>query len=196
MKSKPTKENPGIVFLQIAVQMTGKEVGGFEPYHMRMRKLAVAVLYCSALDDYRVYTESQVGNLLDTLKSARFVVGYNCLGFDYEVLRGHSSFQCPRTLDLYQIFRETMGFGVSLDNMASSTLGGDWVSDGNADTALWKAGKVDAIIDQCKQDVDLMCRIYKHGMDHKSIGFTNAHGQKITAPIQWKAASFTCNGNQ
>ena len=187
MKSESANVTPGIVFLQIAVQKTAQEVGGIGPSQNRKRKLALAVLYCTALDDYKVFTEAQVESLLDTMHAAEFVVGYNCLGFDYEVLRGHSSFRCPPTLDLCQIFRETMGFGISLDNMASSTLGGDWVSDGNADTALWKEGKFDVIIDQCKHDVDLMRRIYKHGMDHKSIGFTDENGVHHTVPIQWQA---------
>ena len=186
MASKSADKSPGIVFLQIAVQKTASEVGGFAKGCTRKRKLAVAVLYCSAQDDYRVYTASQVEKLLDIMKSAKFVVGYNCLGFDYEVLRGHSSFPCPPTLDLLQNIEKTLGFRVPMYNVASSTFGVHLQSNGNNQTALWKDGRLDVIIVQCKQDVDWLCRIYKHGMEHKSIYVTDQNGRLLTVPIEWE----------
>jgi DEAD/DEAH box helicase domain-containing protein len=149
------------IYLDVEVQRTADEAGGWHRDAFRKRSLAVAVTWCKQ-HGYRDYFEQDVRQLLRDLRAAQCVVGYCCLSFDYEVLRGHHRFRTPPTIDLFKIVSFAQGFRVSLDSLVRGTFGRRRSSDGNRNTELWKKGKTEAVVRACRRDVLLIRRLHEH----------------------------------
>src|SRR5512139_3585593 len=95
--------------------------------------MSVGVTYSTARGDYRIYGEPQVNDLIEELRRADLVVGFNVLRFDYEVLTGHNDFFDPSqipTLDMLVELAKHLTFRPSLDSIATATLGVEKTSEG------------------------------------------------------------------
>ena len=69
-----------IVYFDLETQRTANDVGGWDKkYQMGM---SVGVTYSTADDTYAIYPESRAGDLVNRLRKADLVVGYNILHFD------------------------------------------------------------------------------------------------------------------
>src|SRR5271168_182935 len=79
-----------IVYFDLETQKSADEVGGWDKIlDMRM---SVGVTYSTERGGYKIYGENEVNALIDELRRADLVVGFNSLRFDYEVLLGHNPF--------------------------------------------------------------------------------------------------------
>jgi exonuclease I len=67
------------------------EVGGWS--NIKKMGMAVGVCYETSTKKYHVFEEHQVADLINLLRSADLIVGFNHVRFDYEVLRGYNSFR-------------------------------------------------------------------------------------------------------
>ena len=72
------------VFFDLETQKLFQEVGGRDPSKLL---LACGVTFSTVNNEYKVYWENQALSLIDELKSADKVIGFNIREFDYEVLR-------------------------------------------------------------------------------------------------------------
>ena len=120
------------LFFDLETQKTFDDVGG--RHNTRQLGLSVGVTYSTADQDYHVYTEGDVKDLVQDLSQADLVVGFNVLRFDYEVLRAYSDHpftQIP-TVDMLDHVYRALGFRVSLDSLASATLSAKKSADGLA----------------------------------------------------------------
>src|SRR5580692_12294713 len=90
-----------IVYFDLETQKSADEVGGWD--RIRDMRMSVGVTYSTARGGYRIYPEAEVNALIDELRRADLVVGFNTLRFDYEVLAGHNpffDFEQLRSLDM------------------------------------------------------------------------------------------------
>ena len=83
-----------VVFFDLETQRSFDEVGGRR--NIKRMGLSVAVTYNTATAEYRYYTEENVNDLIEELKAADLVVGFNVLSFDYEVLRSYTDYPLKR----------------------------------------------------------------------------------------------------
>src|SRR5687767_2820242 len=79
-----------IVYFDLETQKSAEEVGGW--HKIRDMRMSVGVTYSTARGEYKIYSEGQVNHLIEELRRADLVVGFNNLRFDYEVLLGHNDF--------------------------------------------------------------------------------------------------------
>ncbi len=79
-----------IVFFDLETQKSADEVGGWNNKHLM--RMSIGVIYSTRLGDFQVFEEDDVQELIDSLRDADLVVGYNIIGFDYPVLAGYSDF--------------------------------------------------------------------------------------------------------
>ena len=154
------------IYIDVAVQKTAEEAGGFDVEDMRRRKLAVAVTWREQHDGFRSYYEQDCQRLIDDLNAAECVVGFNCIGFDYEVIRGHLPFDTPNTLDIFRLVSERTGFRVPLASLAVGTLGDGNYPSGLDTTKQWRKGRREYVIESCKKGVELIRRIHLHIQQH------------------------------
>jgi DEAD/DEAH box helicase domain-containing protein len=78
-----------IVVFDLETQNSFDDVGGYR--NTRALKMSVGVTWNSADQAFHRYGEQDVPALIEELKSASLVVGFNVLNFDYEVLMAYTS---------------------------------------------------------------------------------------------------------
>ena len=175
-----------LVFFDLETQKLFHEVGGREP---RKLLLACGVTYSTAKNDFTVYWERDAQALIDELKSADKVIGFNIREFDYEVLRPYAptfNFGSLRTLDLLLDLRRTLNFGLSLDSLARACLGETKTADGVQSVEWFRAGEKDKVAEYCKADVDITRRVYKFGRDNGFVYYYSKLGSKLKVAVNWR----------
>ncbi|MCK5306072.1 MAG: ribonuclease H-like domain-containing protein [Candidatus Omnitrophica bacterium] len=148
--------------------------------------LSVAVAYFYKDNSYRVYTEENIGEFLPLLKAAELVIGFNIKGFDYPVLEKY--FKEPldevRTLDILYKVHASLGRRIKLDYLAEATLGSKKSADGLMAVKFWRSGRIDELIDYCRQDVKLTKELYEFGCQNSYLLYRKyGHLEKI--PVSW-----------
>jgi len=70
-----------IVYFDLETQRTANDVGGWDK--KRDMGMSLGVTYSSHLNEYRIYSEKCVNDLICQLLRADLVVGFNVVNFDY-----------------------------------------------------------------------------------------------------------------
>jgi DEAD/DEAH box helicase domain-containing protein len=175
-----------VVVFDLETQNLFQDVGGRDPARLRV---ACAVTWSAARADFAVYWEDDVPALLDELRSAERVVGFNILRFDYEVLRPYApqaNFRAFRTLDLMTQIHQRLNFRLSLDSIARATLGTAKAADGVQAVRWFRAGELDKLVEYCKADVDATRRIYEFGCQHGFVHYYSRLGSKLNVAVNWR----------
>ncbi len=175
-----------IVYFDLETQKSADEVGGWDK--IREMRMSVGVTYSTARGGYRIYPEAEVNLLIDELRRADLVVGFNSLRFDYEVLVGHNPFfdvdQIP-TMDMLVELQKTLQHRLSLDSIASATLGVEKTSEGLQAIRWFKEGKMMEIAEYCCYDVKITRMVHEYAMSYKQLHYVNRFGKKLTVPVAW-----------
>jgi len=174
-----------IVFFDLETQRSFQEVGG--RHNIPRLGLSVAVTYSTADGEYHHYTEETVDELIEELKSADLVVGFNVLSFDYEVLTAYTDHplrQLP-TVDMLDDIYRTLGFRVSLDALASATLGVGKSADGLQAIRWWRQGQMKELFDYCQQDVEVTRQLYEFGKQNKYVQYQDRQWRVRRVPVNW-----------
>ena len=174
-----------ILYFDVETQRSFDEVGGRG--HIRDLRLSAAVTYSTADGAYRHYTEETVADLIAEIKAADLVVGFNVLNFDYEVLRAYTddSLEEIETVDLLDHIHKRLGFRVSLDNLASTTLGTSKSADGLQAVRWYKEGRMQEILEYCQQDVEVTRRLYEYGKQFKHVKFRDRNFRERAVSVSW-----------
>jgi len=174
-----------IVYFDLETQKSAEEVGGWDK--ISRMGMSIGVTFNPARGEYRIYAEKQVNDLLADLQRADLVVGFNVLRFDYEVLHGYTPFdlrQLP-TLDLMVDLQNKLQHRLSLDSIATATLGVEKTAEGLQALQWFKEGKLMEIAEYCCYDVKLTCLVHEYGRKHKQLFYHNRFGKKLTVPVNW-----------
>jgi DEAD/DEAH box helicase domain-containing protein len=171
--------------LDIETRFSAREVGGWGNTHQM--GVSCSVVYDSVSDDFRVFTQEQTSELGEYLGKFSLVVGFNLIKFDYRVLKGQSSFDFHSlpTLDILVDVEKRLGHRLSLDHLACHTLGAGKSASGLLALKWWKEGKMDKIIEYCKQDVVLTRDLYRFGLGSGYLVYQNKSGRKVRVPVSW-----------
>jgi DEAD/DEAH box helicase domain-containing protein len=175
------------VFFDLETQNLFEDVGGRD--HMDKLLVACAVTWSTEKNDFSVYWEKDVPALVAELKSATKVIGFNLRGFDYHVLQPYSPetrFVAVPTLDLLQDLQKILGFSISLDSIASATLGATKSADGVQSVQWFRAGELEKVAEYCKMDVDITRRVFEFGRDNGHIFYKSKLGSKLKVNVKWK----------
>ncbi|HWB58707.1 MAG TPA: ribonuclease H-like domain-containing protein [Chthoniobacteraceae bacterium] len=177
---------PNIVYFDLETQRTANDAGGWQK--KRDMGMSLGVTYSTALDEYRIYTEKRVDELVEQLVKADLVVGYNVINFDYEVLMGYTILDLPhqcRTLDLLADVESRIGLRPSLDSVAHASLGVGKTADGLDAIRWWREGKLKEIAEYCCYDVKCTKLVHEFGVANKKLHFSDRFQQKRTVPVEW-----------
>lgn len=174
-----------IVFFDLETQRSFQEVGG--RHNIRKLGLSVAVTYSTADGEYHHYTEDNVADLIEELKAADLVVGFNVIRFDYEVLRAYTDDPLRKlpTVDMLDDIYRTLGFRLSLDALASATLGTTKSADGLQAIRWWRQGKLQELFDYCQQDVEVTRQLYEFGKQNKYVQYRDRQWRMRRVPVKW-----------
>ena len=175
-----------IVYFDLETQKSAEEVGGW--HRIRDMRMSIGVTYSTSRGDYKIYGENQVNDLIEELRRADLVVGFNNQRFDYEVLLGHNDFfdaeQVP-TLDMLVELQRTLQHRLSLDSIAHATLGVEKTSEGLQAIRWYREGKLAEIAEYCCYDVKITKLVHEYGAAQKKVHYTDRFGKKMSAPVGW-----------
>jgi DEAD/DEAH box helicase domain-containing protein len=174
-----------IVYFDLETQKSAEEVGGWD--NIRDMRMSVGVTYSTARGGYQIYGEKQVDDLIKELLRADLVVGFNNLRFDYEVLHGYTVLdlrQAP-TLDMLVELQKVVNHRLSLDSVATTTLGVEKTAEGMQAIKWFREGRMLEIAEYCCYDVKITRHVHEYGCQHKQLFYKNRFGGKVTVPIAW-----------
>ena len=175
-----------IVYFDLETQKSAEEVGGWD--RIRDMRMSVGVTYSAARDEYRIYSEKQVDDLVKELARADLIVGFNNLRFDYEVLHGYTAFdlrQLP-TLDMLVELQNTLQHRLSLDSIATATFGVEKTAEGMQAIQWFREGKLMEIAEYCCYDVKLTRLVHEYGAAKGQLHYHNRFGKKLSVPVGWR----------
>ena len=176
-----------LVFFDLESQNLFEDVGGRE--NIDKLRVACGVTWSTQKNDFSVYWEKDVSALIDELRSATRVIGFNLKGFDYLVLQPYAPeirFASIPTLDMLLELQKILGFRISLDSIASASLGATKTADGIKSVEWFRAGELDKVAEYCKADVDITRRVYEFGRDNGHIFYKSRLGSKLKVDVKWK----------
>lgn len=173
------------VYFDLETKYLANEVGGWHNIHKM--ELAVAVTYSTADGAFHHFTEAQADELVAQLLQADLVVGFNVLRFDYTVLQPYTEVALKKlpTVDMLQDLYRQLGFRVSLDAVASATLGTGKSADGVQAVQWFREGKIEQVLAYCERDVQVTRDVYEFG---KQNGFVRFHDRRYhvrQVPVRW-----------
>ncbi|MFI0347467.1 MAG: ribonuclease H-like domain-containing protein [Chthoniobacterales bacterium] len=180
-----SKAPSNIVYFDLETQLTANDVGGWD--RKADMKVSLGVIYSTAKNEYEIFSEQRVPELIDTLTKADLVVGYNVRRFDYEVLMGYTILDLPHhlpTLDLLEVVEKSAGHRLSLDAVATATLGIGKTGDGLDAIRWWREGKMMEIAEYCCFDVKVTKMVHEYAMAHGELHFMDRFSRKQTLNLK------------
>lgn len=154
------------IVLDLETQKNFSEVGGRNKHHLLL--VSVAGIYFYPEGRFQIFTERELNKLGEALLTADQVIGFNVKQFDYQVLRPYLnfSFDDVPTLDILQEVEKVLGHRISLEAIATATLGIGKTGSGNQAIQLWKNGQLEDLKRYCLNDVKLTRDIYEYGQKY------------------------------
>lgn len=159
-------------------------VGGWKNF--KQLEVSVGCAYDSKTDEVLTFLEKDMPELC-RLCEERLVVGYNIIGFDLPILEKYGL--KLEGLDTFDIMLEVQNVSnwrfVKLEKVAQATLGTGKSAEGTMAVKWWEEGKVDKIIEYCKQDVVVTRDVFNFGRENGFIKIAKAEGEAAQFPVQW-----------
>ena len=179
---------PRVQYFDLETQKSAEEVGGWGNIHKM--GLAVGVVWDSLDQEFFTYEERDAAQLVEKLRTADLAVGFNIIGFDYTVLQPYSDFDLQEinTFDMLVDVKKNLGFRLSLNHLAEQTLNAEKSADGLVSLQWYKEGKINKIIQYCKQDVKITRDLYLFGEKHGYIKYKSKSGNSLELKVNWKTS--------
>ena len=175
-----------IVYFDLETQRTANDVGGWDK--KRNMGMSLGVTYSTGLDEYRIYPEKRVDDLIQQLLRADLVVGFNVVNFDYEVLMGYTILDLPHHLQTFDLLVEVEKVARNkppLDNIAQATLGVRKTADGVDAIKWWRERRLLEIAQYCCFDVKVTRLIHEHGVRNRELFYIDKFNRKQRLEVAW-----------
>ena len=187
-----TSNKHRILYFDLETQKSADDVGGWDKVHKM--KLAVGVVWDSLEQKFFSYIDSEASQLVEKLKTADLVVGFNVAKFDYGVLQPYATkmdfdLEEITTFDMLIDINKKLGHRLSLNHLAENTLNAKKSADGLVSLQWYKEGKIDKIIEYCKQDVEITRDLFLYGESHGYVKYSTRSGVAKDLKVDWERAS-------
>jgi predicted PolB exonuclease-like 3'-5' exonuclease len=161
-------------------------------------KMGISVGVARVGDDYKVFMDDNLNELVELLEGAEMVSGFNIIGFDIPLLEATIGRKLKLSVvyDMLEISRMAVGWspgkpyskypiGLKLNDHLSEMFGDQKTEDGADAPLFWQQGKLGRLISYCVSDVQKEWRLFEHMHFHGYVR-TKTHGeQKVITPSEW-----------
>jgi DEAD/DEAH box helicase domain-containing protein len=180
-----------VQYFDLETQRSAEDVGGWSNIHKM--GLAIGVVWDSQDQKFFTYEEKDAWQLVDKLRTADLAVGFNIIGFDYTVLQPYSDFDLQEinTFDMLADVKKQLGFRLSLNHLAQHTLNAKKSADGLVSLQWYKEGKMDKIIQYCKQDVEITRDLFLFGEKNGYLNYQSRSGNPLHLKVDWNTSNLT-----
>jgi DEAD/DEAH box helicase domain-containing protein len=157
---------PRILYLDLETQKTAQEVGGWQNSHLM--RISVAVLFDSVQNDFLMFEEHRIDDLLSHLRKADLIIGFNIKRFDYTVLGAYSKEKLSDlpTFDILEDVYRRLGFRLGLDHLAKETLNQGKTADGLQAVEWFRQREMEKLTDYCRHDVAVTRDLFLYGLQN------------------------------
>ena len=178
-------KNKKVVFFDLETQKLAQEVGGWR--NVRRMQLSIGVAHTEELG-FTTFTEETVSDLINLLKNADLVVGFNHVRFDYEVLAAYTdeNLRALPNLDILEHIESSLGFRLSLDHLAQFTLGKNKSGAGTDAVKWFREGRMDLLEQYCRDDVAITRDLYLFGLGNGFLRYKRKGGRTDKIPVKWE----------
>ena len=191
VKKTTTEKSVGarVQYFDLETQKSAEDVGGWDNIHKM--GLAVGVIWDSLDQEFFTYEEKNASQLVEKLRTADLAVGFNIIGFDYTVLQPYSDFDLYEinTFDMLVDVKKNLGFRLSLNHLAQHTLNAEKSADGLVSLQWYKEGKINKIIQYCRQDVEITRDLYLFGEKYGYVKYQSRSGMPLELKVDWKTTN-------
>ena len=183
------------VFFDLETKYSSEDVGGWG--NIIDMGMSCGVLWDTKTEDFSVYLDTDIEDLIAHMKEAELIVGFNHIGFDHMVVAGaaHAGKEDRQKLytelvelnnmDMLVELKKTLGHRLKLDSIARPTLGVGKSADGLQALQWYKEGKLDKIIEYCKVDVEVTRDVYKYALSKGELQYESRSGVK-KVKVDWE----------
>lgn len=182
---------PNIIVMDIETKRTFEDVGGRD--NLGALGVSMVGVYSYPHQTYQAYFEEDFPKLLSLLAQRPLVVGFNQRRFDLPVLQPYfKSFDLQKLsmIDILEDLSRTLGHRVSLNSVASGTLGIRKSGHGLDAIHYWSTGQLEKLKQYCLDDVRITKEIFEYGARRGEVFYTDKFGQgKLKAKVEWKLAA-------
>ncbi len=175
-----------IVYFDLETQRTANDAGGWD--RKGNMQMSIGVTYSTRSGRYEIFHESRVHDLIERLRQADLVVGFNVLNFDYHVLMGYTVLDLAHelpTADLMLDMEAKLGHRLGLDAIAKATLGVSKTAASLDAIRWWREGRMLEIAEYCCFDVKVTRLVHEHGCRHKELFFHDRFARKQRVEVDW-----------
>jgi DEAD/DEAH box helicase domain-containing protein len=176
-----------IVYFDLETQRTANDAGGWD--RKGNMQMSVGVTYSTRNGRYEIFHESRVHDLIERLRQADLVVGFNLLNFDYHVLMGYTVLDLAHelpTADLMLDMEAKLGHRLGLDAIAHATLGVRKTAASLDAIRWWREGRILEIAEYCCFDVKVTRLLHEHGCRHKELFFNVRFARRQRVEVDWQ----------
>ena len=175
-----------VLYFDLETQKSAEDVDGWGNIHLM--GLAVGVVWDSLEQKYFSYLENEASKLVEKLRTANLVVGFNVKKFDYGVLQPYADFDLYEitTFDMLEDVKVKLNHRLSLNHLAENTLNSKKSADGLISLQWYKEGKIDKIVEYCQQDVKVTRDLFEYGEKYGYIKYKTRAGVAKELKVDWK----------
>lgn len=176
-----------IVF-DIETKKSFDEVGGRDKVSLLGVSVVGAYFYETA--KFQAYEERELPQFEEAVRNAELLIGFNTKTFDYPVLQPYFktvNIALLPTLDIFEDVTSKLGHRLSLQSLASASLGAKKSGDGLQALQWYKDGKIEMVKEYCLKDVELTRDLYEYGKKNGHLLFESLYeSQKRAVPVNWQ----------
>ena len=194
----------GTVYFDLETKRSFNDVGGAA--NLSKMEVSVGCSFCTESGEYRVYPEDELEDLVELLRKAELVVGYNHLHFDYGVLEGYTVLDLASqtvNLDLMVNLKEIVGRRMGLGQVAAATLGAGKTAVGVDALKWWREHMAEIgdaagqdygnryseplmkIAEYCAYDVKVTKCLHEFGQEHGHVRADDGSGSLQEIAVDW-----------
>ena len=175
---------PRVVFFDLETLRSAGEVGGWDAID-RMG-MACGVTYDTLEGKYDTFKEEDAPALVNQLRRADLVIGFNQIRFDYRVLSAYTAVDLSRipSFDILVDITRILGHRLKLDSLATATLGEGKTADGMQSLRWVREGRIDLVCEYCRKDVEVTKKLFEYGSREGRVFFEKA-GANVAIPVDW-----------
>jgi DEAD/DEAH box helicase domain-containing protein len=154
-----------------------QDVGSNDP---RDLDISVVCTYEYETDTYKSYLQEDLGKLWPVLENADLLITFNGDHFDIPLLDKYypGDLTKIKSLDLLKEVKNSLGFRLKLDSIASATLGHGKSGHGLEAITWWKNGEIEKLIKYCIDDVRVTKDLYDYAMKNSVLKYKDGPNLK------------------
>jgi DEAD/DEAH box helicase domain-containing protein len=177
-------ENKRLVYYDVETQKRADEVGGWDRADLMLISIAVTF---SEEHGFKVWYEKDTRDMVRYMSEFDMVVSFNGNNFDSKVLSHYADVteMQRKSFDVAEYLSAKLKHRIRLESVATATLGTGKSADGLLALQWWKEGRVDEIIEYCKQDVKVLRDVVIYGNEQGYIMYHDADQNPVKVAVEW-----------